>query len=166
MVGDAEAYVAACDRREPRGPNGESHLASIWHTLDGGVTWRPVAWRRAIRVFASRAVFAPWPPEYVVAMALRERAVEIEFWEDWGMDGTPGEDMDTGHRTEPIWRARLVGGRWSIRMDRRWSTRDGTFGPRGLELDLPGFRPPSFAPRVRREEAIFQRARGCAMVRA
>ena len=158
VVGHAEAYVATCRARERRGPNGEAYVATVWHTLDRGTTWQRVPWRRALRAFVSRALFAPWPPEYVVAMELREQRLEVEFWEDWGQDGSRGENFDTGHRTEPIWRARLIEDRWSIRLDRRWCLRDGPYGPKELKLDLPRFRaaPPLAGTRLLRPQPLAQ----------
>lgn len=75
-------------------------------------------------------------------MELPNGQLEIEFWEDWGMSGRPGEDFETGRRTEPIWRALLREGRWTIRMRRRWRSSDGTFGPHPVPFGLSGFQPP------------------------
>jgi hypothetical protein len=142
-VSDSEAYVATCEKRNSPGPNGEVYQASVWHTDHAGASWSRLPWARSLRTFVSPGALAPWPPECVTSMALRDGALRVEFWEDWGMDGRPGEDFETGYRTEPIWHATLAkNNRWSLRVDRHWRSADGAFGPHPVELNLPGFLPP------------------------
>jgi hypothetical protein len=74
-----------------------------------------------------------------MAMAFESGRLQIEFWEDWGMDGRPGENAEIGFRTEPIWHATLADNRWLLVMNRRWKVADGLFGPHAIELDLAGF---------------------------
>src|SRR5262245_11277682 len=46
VLSATEAYLAYSGKRDPRGPNGESYIATILHTRDGGVTWAYLPWRR------------------------------------------------------------------------------------------------------------------------
>jgi hypothetical protein len=147
VINETEAYVASCTDLQKPGPHGESSAATIWHTRDRGTTWTPLRWRRQLRVFVSRGLLAPWPPEAIRTLQLRERCLEIEFWEDGGTSGMDGANTQTGYRTEPIWRATLDHQRWSLRFDRRWKVSDGLYTQVPIELDLPGFAtPPSDGP--------------------
>lgn len=131
------AFVAFTKPRQAHEPLGET-VAEIWRTTDRGRTWTALPWNRALRVFASRGMFALWPPMWVNKMWLSGSSLEIEVREDQGL-GSP---------THPIWRGTWAGRGWRVRFDRWYELEvDGPIVANSLELNLPGITtPPLFGP--------------------
>jgi hypothetical protein len=129
VVSDTEAYVGYSERRVPTGPNGESHIAHILHTMDAGRTWSQLGWSRSILSLGVGA-FATWPPEDVLDLAIERGVLTLTFRDEW-VPFEPGG--------ESLWCARLRGRRWHLRWVRwmRYETDESAAAIPTIDVALP-----------------------------
>ena len=137
IVSDVAAVLAFSLRRDSRGPDGETDLALLLATEDGGVTWKELPWRRSFWMWLTHVGYPVWPPESVSVMEWSEDAcLEIVFRDEWVPFETGGESL---------WRGRFRHGRWTATRI-RYMDYDNEDTPGALPastLDLPEtIRPP------------------------
>ena len=138
VLSDREVVLAYSYLRGDPGPNGESHVARLFRTTDGGASWSSVSmartWFDRVRFWG----FPVWPPEAVSSVVARGQDIEILFRDEW-VPFEPGG--------ESLWRGRLTAaGRWRMSRVRhmRYDTDDPAIPIPEIALDLPrSVAPPS-----------------------
>lgn len=139
VLSDREVVLAySCLRNNP-GPNGESHVARLFRTTDGGVRWSPMlmarTWFDRVRYWG----FPVWPPEAISSVAVGGQGIEILFRDEW-VPFEPGG--------ESLWRGRLTAsGYWRTSRVRlmRYDTDDSARPVPEMGIELP----PSVSPPLR-----------------
>jgi hypothetical protein len=138
VLSATEAYLAYSGKRDPRGPNGESNIATILHTRDGGVTWAYLPWHRNLLSRVRYPAFPTWPPEAVMSMEHTPQGVQITHRDEWVVFEPGGESL---------WRTTLVDANWIPRWQRymHYEREDSPVQVPEIPLELPSaMRPPQF----------------------
>lgn len=129
LVSSSEAYLASTRERQPWGLCGESRIADIFHTQDGGASWEVLHWRRSL-LSVFRLGFPTWPPEAVLSLTLDGSKLIVTHRDEW-VPFEPGG--------ESLWESTLDGRYWRTRkiraMDYEGSDHPGAVP--SIELDLP-----------------------------
>lgn len=142
VLSTCEAYVAGSTERKPRGLDGEWYLARVLHTVDGGLHWRALPWRRTFFSRLRHPGFPNWPPEFVLGMRRTDDGLFITHRDEW-VPFEPGG--------ESLWEARFDGVNWSVRRLRfmDYETKDSPALVPEIDLaSLPtSIQPPNGIPR-------------------
>ena len=131
VISEHQAILAYSTRIKPRGPNGESHSATILATSDAGQTWSLIPLQRTFFDRLSFVGFPTWPPEAIMEMSVDSAGLQFEFRDEWVPFAKGGECL---------WRAtqRPNGKRVTSRirdMDYEVADTPGTMP--GISLKLP-----------------------------
>ena len=130
VVSVNEAYVASTEKREPRGPNGETNIASILHTENAGESWKEISWARSLWSKMRYPAFPTWPPESVLSLTVENGSLVVTHRDEW-VPFEPGG--------ESLWKSRFNGKRWSVMRLRRmnYESKDSPAPDSGVALALP-----------------------------
>ena len=108
-LSDKHVVLAYCYRRQIPGPNGETHIAKLFQTTDGGAGWSQLSLVRTWFDRAYRWGFPVWPPESVSSIVAHGREFEILFRDEWVPFEPGGESLWRARRTSSgSWRTHRV----------------------------------------------------------
>jgi hypothetical protein len=132
ILSELDVVLAYAYVRAKRGPNGETHIARLFRTMDGGRRWSEVPLVRTFFDRVRHAGFPVWPPESVSAISPSATDFEILFRDEWVPFEPGGESLWRGLRTSS--------GRWRTARVRtmRYETDDSPMSVPEIELKLPG----------------------------
>lgn len=115
-ISEQEAYLAHPVRLAKPTATGSWSRAMIVHTDDGGQTWSDVPLRRCLQSRLGRAMFAPWPPEFLDRIWVHHAQLFIAYRDTWVPYERPilpfGLDTESAwiaqyHRPSKCWRLEL-----------------------------------------------------------
>lgn len=105
VLSDQEATLAYSLRNHTRGPSGETHVAVLLSTSDGGNTWARIPLARTFLDAILHWGYPTWPPEAVTELVRGPSGTQMIFRDEW-VPFEPGG--------ESLWKsAQHRNGKWS-----------------------------------------------------
>jgi hypothetical protein len=108
VISDHEAYVAYSLERKPSGPSGETQVAHLIHTNDGGITWHELSWQRSPLSHVKHWGYPTWPPEVVSSIEFAGEQLTITHRDEWVPHESGGESLWLSTLTESIWTTQKI----------------------------------------------------------